>query len=217
MSFKLVFVHGWGFNSHFWQPLISELAEHDCKTIDLGFIKGGETSWSNTNHPAIYVGHSLGVLWLLEQWKNSQETPAPHALISIAGFTNFSKFTNNKTLKLMHQGLAKNPAIQLNHFWRTAGEKTKCTPRAINQQQLDKGLSWLQNWNGTAKAAELTCPKLILATKADKIVPAPATQQQWPGQEIIWHQTASHIMPATDPTWTAKQIIQFLSRLEAAK
>ena len=207
MTFPLIFVHGWASNSTIWAPLIEALPDHDCHTIDLGFIKGGTTTWDSLQTPAIYIGHSLGVQWLLKN------TPNAKALISIAGFANFTSFTDPRTLKVMQRGLSKNPTAQTANFWRQAGDARQTDPEALQADRLSEGLTWLETWDETTEKEELTCPKLILASKADKIVPPKATEQQWQGETIHWHKTAPHMLPHIEPEWLAKQIKEFLGHL----
>lgn len=217
MSPKLVFIHGWSFNSTMWDPLISKLSGFDCHTIDLGFIAGGKTTWPDVREPAIYIGHSLGVLWLLNEWQQSDKSPKPEAIISIAGFTNFTKFTDRRVLAFMQRGLKKQPEAQLNQFWQQAGvEQTsldELSQKQFDQQQLSQGLAWLATLDGAEQFKNLTCPKLILASKADKIVPPEGSAGQWPDETIIWHDTTPHILPLADPDWLAIKIEDFLKTM----
>ena len=207
MTSPLIFVHGWASNSTIWDPLIKALPDHDCHTIDLGFIKGGTTTWDSLQTPAIYIGHSLGVLWLLKN------TPNAKAFISIAGFANFTSFTDPRTLKVMQRGLSKNPETQITHFWRQAGYVRQTEPEALQADHLSEGLTWLETWDATAEKGGLICPKLILASKADKIVPQKASEQQWQAGAIHWHKTAPHMLPHIEPDWLAWQINEFLDHL----
>ena len=205
MKPSLIFVHGWASNSTIWAPVINALPDHNCHTIDLGFISGGTTNWDTLQTPAIYIGHSLGVLWLLKNAPNAK------AMISIAGFANFTNFTDPRTLKVMQRGLSKNPEAQISHFWRQAGYAEKTDPQALEPDRLSEGLTWLETWDATAEKSGLTCPKFILASKADKIVPPEATEEQWPGKRIHWHDTAPHMLPLNAPEWTATKINDFIA------
>ncbi len=209
MNTPLVFVHGWGLNSTMWDPLISELKTDDCHTIDLGFIDGGQTSWQEWEAPAIYIGHSLGSLWVL---KALHDKPINvKGFVSIAGFSDFTQCADERSLQMMQRGIEKKPAAQLTHFWRQAGVPGKPEADMLNQEGLQEGLAWLSTWNEAEKVSVLNCAKCILASKADKIVPKHATENQWQQEHITWHETAPHALPLVEPEWCAKKIHAFLS------
>ena len=213
MSIPFVFVHGWASNSTIWQGVIEHLKGAPCHTIDLGFIKGGMTSWEDLTKPAIYVGHSLGALWLLHQWQRRKERPNPEGFIAVSGFGNFMNFTEQRTIKLMQRGLLKNPEAQISHFWRQAGLKATPVPDTLNKEQLSEGLDWLQNWDVGSTKTKLNCPTFIIASQVDKIVPPAASEAEWQGHTITWHPAAPHMLPATNPAWLAETILKFKAQI----
>ena len=79
----LVMLHGWGFDRDFWRKLREELNGFDCISWDLGFY--GDPHMPPPERPAIAVGHSYGLLWLLKH-----RPFAWRGLISINGFSRFS-------------------------------------------------------------------------------------------------------------------------------
>lgn len=208
----LVFIHGWGMNSQSWQPLIAELPDYNHHTIDLGFIAGGKTTWQDTSRPAIYIGHSLGIMWLLKQWRESKDTPSPTALISIAGFACFNSFTDPRQIALMQRGLSRNPDAQMAHFRRSAGCIEDAEGADLNTKNLGEGLSWLAEWDERETLETIATPTLALASKLDKIVPEAATRSQWEEGNTIWHETAPHCLHQTAPSWCAAEIISFIKR-----
>lgn len=205
---QLIFIHGWGTNSTIWQNTINHLNDHECVTIDLGFIKGGYNQTWDSTQPTILIGHSLGALWSLKQGQIK-----PEAFISIGGFTNFLSFTPIETIKKMQEGISSKPAAQMASFWRNAGCKNFAPASDLNKIALHEGLNCLAEWRGEEELKKLKCPKLILATKADKIVPKEATQSQWPDEAITWHETAPHCIQLTEAEWVASQIKQLIQDL----
>jgi pimeloyl-ACP methyl ester carboxylesterase len=206
---QLVFIHGWGMNSRIWQSTIEALQSYECKTIDLGFVKGGETHVLNRTRPTIVITHSLGTTWFLKNYKT--ETLGElnlKALVAVSGFTNFSSFTPEETLKKMKEGVLANSAAQMALFWRRAGCKNFASPENLNPEKLHEGLEWLANWDAAVEAKALKCPKFILASKADKIVPASAIEGQWLGEKIIWHHQAPHCLQLAEPEWVAENILK---------
>ena len=182
---QLLFIHGWGMNSTIWDSTIQALKGHaekslDCKTIDLGFVKGGETSPFDQTQPTIVITHSLGTSWFLKNYQTAMfEKLNLKAFITVNGFTNFASFTAEETLNKMKEGVLANPATQMALFWRRAGCKNFTSPENLNPEKLHEGLEWLATWDVAKEAANLNCPKLILASKSDKIVPASAIEEQW--------------------------------------
>ena len=211
---QLLFIHGWGMNSQVWDSTITKLPEQDCKTIDLGFVKGGETHAFDKTRPTIVITHSLGTAWFLKNYKT--ETFAGlnlKALICVSGFTNFASFTPDTALSKMKDGVRENPAAQMAIFWRRAGCKNFAPAEALNPEKLIEGLEWLSTWQTAEEAKALKCPKFILASKADKIVPASAIEEQWQGEKVIWHHQSPHCLQLAEPEWVAENILKQVQAL----
>ena len=60
---KLVFVHGWGFDARFWDPVARRLPGADVVRCDLGYF--GEPSWPLVEGPCLAITHSFGAMALL--------------------------------------------------------------------------------------------------------------------------------------------------------
>lgn len=210
---QMLFIHGWGMNSTIWQTTIEKLQGVSCKTIDLGFVKGGKTH-SIENKPTIVITHSLGTLYFLKAVLGKElSSENIKALIVIAGFTDFTSFTPIEAIRKMQEGVGSNPATQMALFWRRAGCKNFAPSEALNPENLIEGLEWLATWNAAQEAKALQCPKLILASKSDKIVPASAIEEQWQSENIVWNETASHCLQLSEPDFCAGEIKQCLQAL----
>lgn len=209
----VVFIHGWGMDGCVFDGLSRALNVASGKTIDLGFIKGGETSSHDTSSPAIYITHSLGTLWLLREWR-LKGSPSSSALISLNGFSCFTEFTDPRQLKLMQRGLAKKPAAQMADFWRRAGGGCEREAAHLNPERLSEGLTWLAEWDETETRESLKCPVLALGSAQDAIVPEESFRATWQGRPTIIHETASHMLPLEEPDWCADQINKFLKASE---
>lgn len=201
----LVFVHGWGLNSTLWQPIIKGLSNYKSETIDLGFVKGGNTTWHDLTKPVHYIGHSLGVLWILNNPQLNIKS-----LISINGFDCFYKFTPTEIFQQMQQGLEKDAKRQMAHFWRLAGCKNFANAEQLKSEQLKQGLEWLATIDATDQLNKCSVPVKALASLKDKIVPEKAAAECWGKRDLVWHQSASHCLPIDDPAWCAQEIRQFL-------
>ncbi len=204
-NLPLVFVHGLGLNSSVWQSLRNELKGYECRTIDLGFVGGGITDWLDLSEPAIYIGHSMGVLWCL-----ANEQINPEALISINGFDCFHEFTPHPKIEAMQEGLEKNAPAQMQQFWRAIGCNRFAEPRNLNKEALMNALEFLANTDASALRIKLEIPIMALASRNDRIVPEIATINCWQNYELVWHDDATHTLPVDKPEWCAKEINRFL-------
>ena len=82
---RFVLVHGWGFHAGIFADFVGHLRGAEVDLVDLGFVAGGPKGASGWPDDAIAVGHSLGLLWLLERGQGHYR-----ALVSIQGFDCFS-------------------------------------------------------------------------------------------------------------------------------
>lgn len=215
MTQPLVFIHGWSFNSTMWRPVIEKLeGAFACHTIDHGFLEGGTTDWEDVSRPAVYVCHSLGLLWLLAEWQRAKCPPQPRALIAVAAFSNFMAFTKPDNLMKTRAGIEVNARGQLIHFWRQTGAGLWLKKPLPNTPRLLEGLDWLRDRDMTEAKEQITCPITVIAAKEDNIVPKAATEAEWQthphARPIIWHETAPHALPLTEPDWLAEKIRQSL-------
>src|SRR5262245_65033073 len=80
-----VLVHGWGFHAGLFADFIAHLDGAEVTLVDLGFIAGGPKGATEWPADSIVVGHSLGLVWLLEKGGGRYQ-----ALVSVQGFDCFS-------------------------------------------------------------------------------------------------------------------------------
>ncbi len=150
-----VLVHGWGFHAGIWADFVAHLDGAEVTLIDLGFVAGGPkgTYWPED---AIAVGHSLGLLWLLERGGGRFS-----ALVSIQGFDCFCCHIAPSRVKALKRGLERAPAT-LQAFWRSCGASGFAPPEALNVERLAEGLDWLMQWDAQAARARLDARCVLL-------------------------------------------------------
>jgi len=205
---RFVLVHGWGFHAGIFADLISHLDGAETTLIDLGFVSGGpkrDTDWPSD---AIAIGHSLGLLWLLEQGRGRFR-----GLVSIQGFDCFCCHIAPSRIVALKRGLEREPGGTLQAFWRSCGASGFALPEALNVARLDEGLDWLMHWDAQKVRHELACPALALAARDDAIVPAPMSEAIWEDTGIIWSQDGGHVLPLRHPRWCARHVLEFASAL----
>ena len=101
---RFVLVHGWGFHAGIFADFVSHLQGAEVTLVDLGFVSGGPKGASDWPEDAIAVGHSLGLLWLLERGQSRFR-----ALVSVQGFDCFACHVAPSRLAALKRGLERDP------------------------------------------------------------------------------------------------------------
>lgn len=237
MQVIFVLLHGWGFQSSFWNPLSDALRvffpDAIFETPDLGYFTQEQTHEPFDQYaqnrltstffkitkqttllpPVVMIGHSQGMALLATKLKKKSpdpRTPPPSAFIGFNGFCRFSRCTEDKILQQMSAGIEKKASTQLMHFYRLCGVPRLHLETFINTHLLLAGLENLAKTDITHHIQTLTCPVLMLSSKNDRIVPAHISHSDWSNYEHLWHDKAGHALPLTNPEWSAKQIFQWL-------
>ncbi|HYJ58580.1 MAG TPA: hypothetical protein VEW64_04390 [Methyloceanibacter sp.] len=203
-----VLVHGWGFHAGIWVDFAGHLDGADVTLVDLGFVSGGPKSAAHWPQDAIAVGHSLGLLWLLEQGGGRFR-----ALVSLQGFDCFCCHVAPSRVAALKRGLEREPDATLQAFWRSCGAPGFALPAALNVARLDEGLDWLMHWDARKAKDELACPVLALASRDDAIVPASMSEAIWRDSVLQWSQDGGHVLPLRHPRWCARHVLDFANAL----
>ena len=179
----VVLVHGWGFDPSVWDGVRRALPHGvPVQTLDLGFF-GAEPSGLPTA-PALVVGHSFGVQWVL-----SERPDLAPRLLSINGFARFTAapdFPEGVPPRLVDRMLARlrqDPEEVLNTFRARCGAGP--ADRSPELDRLTWGLEALRH--GDARPARC---RAALAGTADPIVSEAMSRALW-GEEINFPSAAS--------------------------
>lgn len=206
---KLIFVHGWGLAPDFWGMLRNALPEYQTECVDLGFF--GE--YHPIDEEAVYVTHSMGLLWLLKN------VSRPQAVIAINGFTKFLESQDwpegvtRLTLKRMMRGFRVNPAFVWQDFMQKAGVDSPICPQNTNRESLSKGLQVLEAEDVREEWTVLECPKLVISSNIDEIVPDKLTQASFSKDEICYIE-GNHMLPVSQTKKVAALMNRFLDNLD---
>jgi pimeloyl-[acyl-carrier protein] methyl ester esterase len=203
-----VLVHGWGFHAGIWADVVGHLQGAEITLVDLGFVSGGpkgETDWPSD---AIAVGHSLGLLWLLQRGGGKFR-----GLVSVQGFDCFCCHIAPSRVTALKRGLEREPHGTLQAFWRSCGAAGFALPEALNTARLEEGLDWLMHWDAREAKRDLECPVLALAARDDAIVPPSMTESIWKDTDIKWSQDGGHVLPLRHPRWCARHVLEFANAL----
>lgn len=208
----LLFVHGWGFGSGVWRPVVRALPSWRYRILDLGFFGRPQHSIPE-GEPLLAVGHSLGFLWLLRRMDQASWRRNCLGLVSIAGFSRFSRSTDfpdgmaPKVLRSMAQRLPSDVSGVLTAFQQRSGWLGGPGHGSIqNSESLLQGLSWLQEWDGRAALAAWDGPLSALAAQDDQIVSPKLTSACFAPHTVRWLADGGHILPLTRAEACARTI-----------
>jgi len=203
-----VLVHGWGFHAGIWADVVGHLQGAEITLVDLGFVSGGPKGETDWPPDAIAVGHSLGLLWLLQRGGGKFR-----ALVSVQGFDCFCCYIAPSRVTALKREFAREPQETLQVFWRSCGAAGFALPEALNAGRLEEGLDWLMDWDAREARRKLDCPVLALAARDDAIVPSSMTETIWKDTDIRWSQDGGHVLPLRHPRWCARHVFEFANAL----
>lgn len=208
----IVFVHGWGFNSSIWDKIHLN-SDTDIKTIkiDFGYTGQSNLAMPDLSEKIIYVGHSLGVLWLLKHIKNHENIKG---FVSINGFDCFYKFTPAEQIQTMKNNIDKNHSAQMRSFYHRCGLKKDygLLKSNYNIQNLKTGLDWLETWDCTKNLSEIKCKILAICSENDRIVPITESDRIWGDHDMIKTKEGSHILPISAPDLCSYHINEIIRK-----
>ncbi|AVM73819.1 alpha/beta fold hydrolase [Magnetospirillum gryphiswaldense] len=206
----LAFVHGWGFDAHFWRPVADRLPEFARIFVDLGFR--AEAVRPGANNPII-IGHSMGFAWALAGF------PRPWAgAVAVNAFPRFTRAqdfvagTPPRSLDRMIERFATHPHEVTADFMQRCGIDAADT-ETIRPAPMAEALKWLAECDERQTMAQLDCPLLALAGTRDLVVPEAMSRDSFPPQCLTLVEGAGHLLPWTHPDWVASQIRLFASTI----
>jgi pimeloyl-[acyl-carrier protein] methyl ester esterase len=209
MSIELVFIHGWGFDTRFWDKLCAALPQFRHTRIDLGFFGATAPPPARESSKRILVGHSLGFVHGLRHYKDWA------GWIAINGFTRFLKTAAEPgcmpaaNLRALRMGLQNGTEKPLQDFYRSIdAPPLQGTPKI---ERLREGLDELQSIDTGALLGEQNLPGLALASRNDPLVPIDASEALGAkAKDFRLHDEAGHLLPLSDPAWCAAAMTEFL-------
>ena len=211
---RFLFIHGWGFNARFWDPLRAALPAHRGMARDLGYF-GPQISNSGPDRdaPVVAVTHSFGTMVLL-----NDPRPALAALIVINGFPRFTEAedyrpaTPARLVQRMRRRLSEAPEETLRNFRRRCGTELGIHG-PLDLSRLADDLTAMESQDCRSALAAITAPILVLASEDDPIVPPGMTAQAFSANAQVtlrWSADGQHVLPLSRSSWCAEMICQFL-------
>jgi pimeloyl-ACP methyl ester carboxylesterase len=198
----ILFVHGWGYDAGFWDPLRQALGDRPSAALDLGYF--GAANTAIPDGVTVLVGHSLGFLWL------AREPALRHLpLIGINAFPRFIESGDYKpaiaprVVERMRRRIVADPQTVLAEFWQRAG--VAGPDKAPDVAALAEGLDDLATWDERENLAGGTRSMRLIASEEDAIVPAAMTRMAFKHDAIAWL-PGGHALPWTHPADLARLI-----------
>jgi pimeloyl-[acyl-carrier protein] methyl ester esterase len=198
----ILFVHGWGYDSSFCDPLRAALGDRPSAAIDLGYFGAEDTAIPGGT--TLLVGHSLGFLWLARQ-RALRHLP----LIGINAFPRFLEGDDYRPavaprlLDRMRRRMAADPSGVLADFWQRAGAPGP--ERSLDAAALAEGLDQLAMWDERENLARRASAVRLIAGTEDAIVPAAMTRMAFERSTVDWL-PGGHALPRTHPAELAALI-----------
>lgn len=211
---SLLFVHGWGFDASFWDPLRSTLGDPAGAAADLGYF--GAPFAPQPVGPVLVVAHSLGAMLAL-----ADPPPGCVGLVAINGFDRFGAGQDfpgiqRRVIDRMLAKLERDPAAAVADFrTRSGGDTAFGSPDA---RRLANHLLLLRDGDERSRSAAWPWPLLALHGERDPILPSSLRSIVFHGAprlERHSHAEGGHVLPLSHPDWCARGLLAMLGRLTA--
>ena len=202
---RIVFIHGWGCDASYWDQLAGHLPDKDHHRIDLGYLAPASNFDVLGNDEAIYVTHSFGTMWFLQNQPQNLK-----ALIAINGFSAFQHHADERTLKTMMLRLKRAPEKQMQEFWDVYDLPHSTT---LNLPALQKGLRNMIDWDLKTELENLSCPVMSLIGRKDLILNNEIMRADWGKYELHVAEDGGHSLPVSHAQWCADKIKTFVNEL----
>lgn len=197
---KLVFMHGWSFDSSFWAPLHMALGRPEAVFLEGGYT-GKPVSLTLPDTPYLAITHSAGTLACL-----ARHDPLCRGLVAFNGFARFSQSDDYpqgvplRILARMKSRLTRDPVGVVTQFRQQFDPFIPCetphTPTLLASLESlidsDARLAALQRGTG------VTC----ISGRNDPLVSSAMTEASFP--HATRHECdGGHLLPLTDPAGCA--------------
>lgn len=179
---KIIFCHGFGFNIYFWNNLLDYFQDYNISCLNLGYFNDEHNDAilfelerikadiiKTPYKKIIGVGHSLGMIKLVQSGINFDALIGLNSFISFLGYSSILRSKRIKELDFFRQNLFKSPKSCLAHFYNRCGitdyrlydlNLLNINKLNFDIDELSKEYSFKEN-----------IPTLVLGAKDDIVVP----------------------------------------------
>ena len=215
---RINFIHGWGFDSNFWLPLVKELKKINCFDFffyNLGFIgKENLDEKKKISKNEIFVVHSIGFNWLVKNIKK------PGLIINLFGSPIFFEDLEKdkveyRLYKNMLRDLKINEKKVLKNFYINCGLKENYNQKKLfNKSKLIYSLERLQNDRLVEQTSKLPNKIFSIYSFADNILKKRDFKNYFKNknhQNFIFLEKSSHAFPYLEPIKCKNLIIKIFT------
>lgn len=197
---KLLFAHGWGFGSRFWDSLAPLLPEWEHVRDDCGYF--GSPIAGEVAGPCIAVTHSFGAMRVL-----ADPPPGLAGLVAINGFERFTAVPGRpgvpiRVVDLMLRQFDRDPRAVLCEFRRRIGCEEPFGE--IDPEPLRTDLLRLRD----ARPPLPAVPALVLHGAHDPLLPRAMREASFAGiaARRLEREAGGHLLPLQDPQLCAQAV-----------
>ena len=207
---KLVFMHGWSFDSSFWTPLHDALGRPEAVFVECGYT-GKPVSLTLPDTPYLAITHSAGTLACL-----AGRAPLCRGLVAFNGFARFSQAEDYpqgiplRILARMKSRLMRDPVGVVRQFRQQFDPFIPCETPHVST--LLAGLDSLIDSDARSAALERGTEITCISGRNDPLLSPAMTEASFP--HATHHACdGGHLLPLTDPAGCAAFVA---SKLEQA-
>jgi len=209
----LLFVHGWGFDAAFWEPLAARLPDWEQQVWDRGYF--GERDEPVPQAPCIAITHSFGAMRLLQA-----PPPDCRALVAINGFDRFAVHGAQpgvpvRVLDRMIARLEQDPAAVVADFRARCGSQAPFGKPDMSCLNAD--LVMLRDGDCSTASMAWHPPLLSLQGDDDPLLPANLRDSAFKGAPNLIRadvKEGGHLLPITQSAYCAAAIRNLAERAE---
>ncbi len=174
MKLDFYFIHGWGFDKTFWEPVCKKIKGNEftrvAKSIDLGFFSRDlfDNYIQKYHSKSIFVVHSYGLNWLL---KNQIKCSTIINFFGVPSFLGFQKnpHVTKKKINRMIENFSENPQGVLNDFYNKCNIEYIVNKKA-NVVRCLKSLKELKDNDFTKSFNNLSCQVYSIFSLGDNVI-----------------------------------------------
>lgn len=207
---KLLFYHGWGFDSAIWEGVASQFS--DSVFSDRGYF--GAPREPDLAGEFVAVTHSFGTMRLL-----AAIPPDCRGIVAINGFDRFAASdefpgVSPRIVERMIKRFGETPGEVLAEFRKHCGSDAAFA--AFDPARLLEDLEALRDGDCRENAAACALPILSVQGARDPLLPLAMREAVFAASgrcERRTHESGGHLLPLQEPAYCAKAVCAFMERL----
>lgn len=201
---RLVLIHGWALGPDMWDALAQCLDSYDQIRVNLAYFS--PPYLPELRRDDILVGHSAGLLWGLQYYRNWA------GIVAINSFSRFCLDTGGRgcvkpaSLRAMQKSLLRDANACVKTFRASIGATPPEQP--ARTEPLAAGLEMLRDFDASGRFGAQT---LVLAAAGDQLSPLREAENlaAISGGRLALNASGGHGLPWTAPEFCAAQIKDF--------